>query len=193
MATSVVSALGPRVREERLRRGITLRGLARDVGVSASMLSQIETGKTRPSVSTLYAVTSALGISIEEVFAPAAAEAPAAFEMTAPGSRPSLDLETGVTWERLGELAGRAVDFLRITYPPGATSSSSGSLMRHVGAEYGFVLSGELVLSLGEDEIRIGAGEAVAFESTTPHSYRNDGDEPAVGVWFVLELDGAPG
>src|SRR5215470_5307720 len=67
-----VSSLGSRIREERTRRGVSLRGLARDVGVSASMISQIETGKTRPSVSTLYAITSVLGVSIEEVFAPAA-------------------------------------------------------------------------------------------------------------------------
>lgn len=82
MPTSGVSSLGSRIREERLRRGVSLRGLARDVGVSASMISQIETGKTRPSVSTLYAITSALGVSIEEVFAPATEDS------AEPGPRP---------------------------------------------------------------------------------------------------------
>jgi transcriptional regulator with XRE-family HTH domain len=68
MPASDVPWLGARLRAERMRRGISLRSLARDVGVSASMISQIETGKSRPSVSTLYAITSALGISIEDVF-----------------------------------------------------------------------------------------------------------------------------
>jgi uncharacterized cupin superfamily protein len=81
------------------------------------------------------------------------------------------------------------VDFLLITYPPGATSSSRGGQMRHSGAEFGFVLRGELVLTLGFDEVRLGPGDAVSFPSTTPHSYRNDGTEPAVGVWFVIERD----
>src|SRR5687768_17391969 len=63
-----LSALGQRIRDERVRRGISVRGLAREVGVSASMISQIETAKSRPSVSTLYAITSALGMSIEDVF-----------------------------------------------------------------------------------------------------------------------------
>src|SRR6187455_1417077 len=70
-----LSALGQRIRDERVRRGISVRGLARDVGVSASMISQIETAKSQPSVSTLYAITSALGISIEDVFAPPDANA----------------------------------------------------------------------------------------------------------------------
>jgi len=185
---SGVTALGPRVREERQRAGLSLRGLARTIGVSASMLSQIETGKTRPSVNTLYAITTALGISIEEVFS-ASTDRPV--EVTAPGAREWLALAAGVSWERLGELPGRPVDFLRISYPPGG-ASSEGPLTRHHGAEYGFVLAGELVLTLGEKEIVLRAGDAVAFESGTPHRYRNDGDEAAVGVWFVLEQDSAP-
>ena len=56
--------LGRRIRAERVRQGMSLRGLAREVGVSASMISQIETAKSQPSVSTLYAITSTLGISI---------------------------------------------------------------------------------------------------------------------------------
>jgi quercetin dioxygenase-like cupin family protein len=79
------------------------------------------------------------------------------------------------------------VDFLRITYQPGGTSSSSGELMRHSGTEYGYVLRGELILTLGFDEHRLQPGDAVSFDSTTPHGYRNDGSEPAVGIWFVLE------
>ena len=70
MPPSEVPWLGARLREERLSRGISLRSLARDVGVSASMISQIETSKSQPSVSTLYAIISALRISIEDVFTP---------------------------------------------------------------------------------------------------------------------------
>jgi transcriptional regulator with XRE-family HTH domain/quercetin dioxygenase-like cupin family protein len=223
--------LGRRIREERVRQGMSLRGLARAVGVSASMVSQIETAKSQPSVSTLYAITSALGISIEDLFtapdgaaadggaAGGGASAPsgpvsAARWQAPPGGSPAtvlealgsmrgarlgplvrpaqrrqLTLDSGVTWELLGELPGRTVDFLRITYPPGGTSSSSGGLMRHPGCEYGMVLSGELILTLGFDEIHLRAGDSISFESTTPHRYRNDGTEPAVGIWFVLERE----
>jgi transcriptional regulator with XRE-family HTH domain len=217
MPATEVPWLGERIRAERVRQGISLRGLARTVGVSASMISQIETAKTQPSVSTLYAITTALGISIEDLFNPPVADPAVAVERPAvaavgagdapttvlealvsirrdglgplvrPDERRLLTLDSGVTWEMLGELPGRAVDFLLITYPPGGTSSSSGGLMRHPGSEYGFVIRGELVLTLGFEEIRLRPGDAISFESTTPHSYRNDGTEPAVGVWFVLE------
>jgi len=218
--------LGRRIRAERVRQGMSLRGLAREVGVSASMISQIETAKSQPSVSTLYAITSTLGISIEDLFLPPegapalpeAASAPPAPVSAAP-ARPAagppttvlealgsmhgarlgplvrpderrvLTLDSGVAWEMLGELPGRTVDFLRITYPPGGTSSNHGGQMRHPGCEYGMVLQGELILTLGFDEIHLRPGDAISFESTTPHRYRNDGTEPAVGIWFVLERE----
>jgi transcriptional regulator with XRE-family HTH domain len=182
-----LSSLGLRIRQERLRRGISLRALAREVGVSASMISQIETAKSRPSVSTLYAITSALKMSIEDAFTPGEVEAGAPPPLVHPDERVVLRLDSGVTWERLGELPGQTVDFLLVTYAPGATSSSDGELMRHNGAEYGYLLRGELVLTLGFEEVRLRAGDAISFESTTPHGYRNEGAEPAVGVWFVIE------
>jgi DNA-binding XRE family transcriptional regulator/quercetin dioxygenase-like cupin family protein len=233
MAAAELPSLGERIREERVRRGVSLRALAVEVGVSASMISQIENGKSQPSVSTLYAITSALGVSIQDVFdaaiegqprpvstvgtahaigsvgiggagsdssdssggAPPATliEALGASRgrrigpVVAPADRQALTLDTGVTWERLGELPPHSVDFLLVTYPPGGTSGSSGGLMRHPGAEFGYLISGELVLTLGFEEIRLAAGDSISFESSTPHSYRNDGTDPAVGVWFVSE------
>jgi transcriptional regulator with XRE-family HTH domain/quercetin dioxygenase-like cupin family protein len=205
--------VGARIRQARLAKGVSLRALAREIGVSASLVSQIETGKSQPSVSTLYAITTALSISVESLFdgygdhvaaspVVAASAAPAtvlhalaAFAvdpgrrigpLVTPGERELLELDSGVVWERLGHVPGTDVDFLLVTYRPGGSSSSSGGLMRHTGTEYGCLTSGELVLTLGFDEYTLGPGDAVCFESTTPHRYRNDGPEPAVGVWFVF-------
>jgi quercetin dioxygenase-like cupin family protein len=101
--------------------------------------------------------------------------------------REVLTLDTGVTWERLGQVPHHHVDFLLVTYPPGSASSADGALMRHPGTEYGYLISGELALTLGFDRHPIRPGDAVCFESSTPHGYRNDGEVPAVGVWFVVE------
>jgi transcriptional regulator with XRE-family HTH domain len=60
--------VGSRVREERLRQKIGVRELARRVGVSASLISQVELGKASPSVGTLYAIVNELGISLDELF-----------------------------------------------------------------------------------------------------------------------------
>ncbi|WP_328420817.1 helix-turn-helix domain-containing protein [Streptomyces sp. NBC_00443] len=68
MPPAAVPPVGARIRQARLARGTSLRALAREVGVSASLISQIENGKSQPSVSTLYAITTALGISVEALF-----------------------------------------------------------------------------------------------------------------------------
>ncbi|MEU8845751.1 helix-turn-helix domain-containing protein [Streptomyces sp. NPDC048564] len=213
MPPAAVPPVGTRIRQARLARGTSLRALAREVGVSASLISQIENGKSQPSVSTLYAITTALGISIEALFeagevttaSPAVAVAApgtvlhalAAFAadpgrrigpLVTPDEREVLELDSGVVWERLGHVPGSDVDFLLVTYRPGGASSSSGGLMRHTGTEYGCLTSGELILTLGFDEYTLRPGDAVCFESTTPHRYRNDGDVPATGIWFVSSV-----
>ncbi|RUV31854.1 XRE family transcriptional regulator, partial [Mesorhizobium sp. M1A.T.Ca.IN.004.03.1.1] len=74
--------IGSRLRDARLQRGMSLRSVASSLGVSASLISQVETGKTQPSVSTLYAMVTHLGISIDELLGvsptpPAGAAVPA--------------------------------------------------------------------------------------------------------------------
>jgi transcriptional regulator with XRE-family HTH domain len=221
--------VGERIREERTKRGVSLRSLARGVGVSASLISQIETGKCQPSVSTLYAITTTLGISVEDVFQPAGAAPGAPADAAAPAPVPGasslgaaplaaqhppgapaavlaaarsygavgrrderevLRLDSGVTWERLGHVPGFHADFLLVTYAPGGSSSGTGQFMRHTGAEYGYLMEGELILTLGAEEHRLTAGQSVSFPSSTPHRYRNDGARPAVGVWFVSGENG---
>jgi transcriptional regulator with XRE-family HTH domain/quercetin dioxygenase-like cupin family protein len=204
-----VPQVGEHIRAERVSQGLSLRALARTVGLSASLISQIETGKCQPSVSTLYSITAALGVSIEGVFEsaeavpavdPTSAHGPPAAlaelaatagrrtgPLVSPVNREILVLDSGVTWERLGRVPGVRVDFLLVTYAPGGSSSSTDQSMRHPGAEYGYLIEGELTLTLGFETFRFGAGDAISFGSSTPHRYRNEGTVPAVGVWFVSE------
>ena len=60
-------SVGSRVREERQRQNIGVRELARRVGVSASLISQVELGKASPSVGALYAIVNELGLSLDEL------------------------------------------------------------------------------------------------------------------------------
>jgi len=106
-----------------------------------------------------------------------------------PAEREMIILDSGVTWERLGQVPGTHVDFLLVTYQPGGKSSSNGELMRHSGTEFGYLISGALTLKLGFEEHSLVAGDAVSFASSTPHGYRNDGSVPAVGLWLVLDRE----
>ena len=199
--------VGALIRRERQRQGLSLRELARRVGVSASMLSQVETDRTRPSVSTIYAIATELGLSIDALLsdggaaaqsapdpvsartrsgaaAPALAEL--ACQLVRPEQRRKLELESGVTWELLSDLLPHLVDFMYVTYEPGGSSSSSGKLMRHTGTEFAFLLRGKLKIQVGFDEYVLQPGDALAFDSSEPHLLVNEGTEPAEGIWFVL-------
>jgi DNA-binding XRE family transcriptional regulator/quercetin dioxygenase-like cupin family protein len=240
-AAALRSPIGQRLRQARVERGMSVRGLARAIDVSPSLISQIETGKSSTSVSTLYAITTALKVSIEDVFGdptestadraatgamapipavvptvvPAGTNAPNADSGAPPGSWTvqqhgprtlanqrrvgpvvrapdceALQLESGVAWELLGRLPHSHVEFLRITYAPGGSSSGGGVLMRHSGTEFGHVLSGRLTLVLGFDTYELDPGDSVSFDCATPHAYANHGTEPAIGVWWVLERFG---
>jgi transcriptional regulator with XRE-family HTH domain len=194
---AAVLQIGERIRAERARKGISLRALARSVGLSPSLISQIETGKCQPSVSTLYAITTALGVSVQDVFGEAG-EAGAAGtsgcretdRVVCPGQRDVLELDSGVIWQRLGQVPGSRVDFLLVSYAPGGCSSPAGRPMRHPGTEYGYLVQGELTVTLGPRSHKLTTGDAVSFASMTPHSYRNDGTVASVGVWFVAGPDG---
>jgi transcriptional regulator with XRE-family HTH domain len=197
--------VGQRLRRERLKQQIGLRELARRIGVSPSLISQIETGKSEPSVSTLSAIVSELNLSLNEiVFAdadpgsghrrhgqarvdsplPAAALSPVLVQQAA--NRRAIHLDSGVTWERLTAEPDPGVDFLHVTYDVGGASTASDRLMRHAGREYGFVISGHLRVSIAFDDFELAPGDSIAFDSTTPHRLANAGDEPVRAIWTVV-------
>jgi len=193
---SELDELGARLRVERERIGLSQRELARRVGLSASLISQIETGQSKPSVGTLYAVVTELGISIDSLFrddqeeeaAPSAAPLGTARPVH-PGERPHIDLGSGVHWERLTGEHEVGVDFLRVVYEPGGASTPDGSLMRHAGREYGIVLSGRLTVQLGFERHELAPGDSIAFDSTLPHRFANLSETPVEGIWFVVGRD----
>jgi transcriptional regulator with XRE-family HTH domain len=195
--------LSGRLREERQALGISLRELARRIGVSASLISQIETGKVRPSVSTLYAIATELGCSIDDLlFGDDVTKAFAAMNQPmAPmalddhphiepvqraDARKVIQLSSGVRWERLTSESVPGIDFLYVVYDPGGASAPADAFQRHPGREWGFVLSGELHVRVAFDEHVLGPGDSITFSSTTPHRLFNPGDEPVHGIWFVL-------
>jgi transcriptional regulator with XRE-family HTH domain len=203
-ATSPEHAIGGRLREERDRQGLSLRKLASRLQISPSALSQIETGRSRPSVSTLYAIVSELGISFDELFARSpehgAARAPARHPRTKPGEeqivqraeeRPVIELESGVRWERLNPTGERDVDFLEVEYDVGGASSRGGTFVHHAGREYGVVTSGQLKVTVGYEEYELGPGDSICFDSAVPHRLETVGDEPARAIWLVIGRAGS--
>ncbi len=207
--------LGERLRDIRIKSGLTLRELARQANVSPSFISQIENGKSQPSVATLYSFSRLLGVSVDELFEvkqpapapslvtagsfesvdrgglvnPSAAWQPSEYanriSVVHPTHRSRIDMAAGVEWERLAATPEHDVNFMRIVYAPGATSTNSGELLSHAGYEYGYVMQGQLEVTVGDEMFTLQAGESLGFDSLIPHIFRNSGDEDMHGIWFV--------
>lgn len=199
--------LGYRLRVRREEVGLSLRELARRVDLSASLISQIETGKVQPSVSTLYALVTELGGSFDEVLFgeppvpgtrdESAAATPAnllATILTFPrgaavqraDDRKTIQLNAGVRWERLTSHSVPGVEFLYVVYEPGAESGPPDEFQRHSGREWCYVVNGTLHLIVGFDEHVLHAGDAITYDATTPHRLCNRGTAPLEMIWFQL-------
>ena len=188
------SHIGARLRQRREQAGLSLREVARRIGVSASLISQIERDKVNPSVSTLYALVQELRLTMGDLFAvDEASLAPgppraddAASPLVTPEQRAVINLASGVTWARLTPSGDPTLEFLRVVYDVGSESCPADSLVRHGGKEYGYVLSGRLGVQIGFDEYDLGPGDAISFDSSSPHRLWTLGDEPAEAIWVVV-------
>lgn len=192
-----LQGIGDRLRQERIKAGISQRELARRLGLSASMISQLESGLSKPSVGTLYAVVTELNLSLDRVLRgddfPEGRDPPPPTEainpLLHPADRESIDLASGVRWEELTATSEEGVDFLYATYEVGGASTPDESLMRHHGREYGYVISGTLSIQIGFQKYELSPGDSIAFDSTRPHRLFNRGDEPVHAIWFVVGRD----
>jgi transcriptional regulator with XRE-family HTH domain len=193
------SKIGSRLRAERERLGISLRELARRVGVSPSLVSQIELDRVNPSVSTLYALVTELGMTMSDVFGDSQPGERAVPQLRGgdglaerPETRPVINLASGVRWERLTPQSDRDVEFLYVVYPVGAASCPEDALMTHGGKEYGYVSSGTLGVRVGFEEYELGPGGSIAFDSSSPHRLWAIGDEPVHAIWVVIGREADP-
>jgi len=195
-----VSIIGPKLRQAREQKNMSVRGLARYVGVSPSLVSQIERGRVMPSVGTLYSLANELGLVVDDLFTGAQprsrknereiAAADVANPVLKSGQRKIIKLADGVRWERLTPTPDKDVEFLVVVYDVGAESCSKDALIRHGGKEYAYILSGRLGIKIGFEEFELGAGDSIAFDAQMPHRLWTVGREPAEALWVVLNRHG---
>lgn len=188
--------IGDELRRVRVSRKLSLRSVANEVGVSASLLSQVETGKTQPSVSTLYALVNHLGISLDGLMKGQIQSDgnsnDAEYEDGHHGivqrrsENPIIEMENGVVWERLADGGREDADPLMVTYEPGSSSSVDGKMMRHDALEYGVIIEGTLTLKIESEIHELYPGDSFSFDANRLHMYENNSAKPARGIWFVI-------
>jgi mannose-6-phosphate isomerase-like protein (cupin superfamily)/DNA-binding XRE family transcriptional regulator len=198
------TGLGPRLREVRSARRLSVRELARRVGCSASLISQIERGVSVPSVGVLYALATELGSSLDYLLfgsgpgagagtalvaePPPVAPPPAALVQRG-GGRKIIDLASGVRWERLTPQSEAMTDFLEVIYSPGGHSTDERRPLRHDGREYALILSGTLTANIGFESYDLEPGDSVAFDASTPHEYLNKTGEVVRAISVVVHSE----
>ena len=204
--------IGRRLMELRKKRRLTMRDLAAASGASTSLISQVENGRTNPTVAKLQDLATALGVPVNYFFdphdepppddpadAPPAADPPhrAAPEPRVHQSRPpvhtGIPLDVMRSYDRPRIALSDGVNWERLT-PHGRggieflevtyeVGANSGPLTSHYGEEFVLVLEGALEVEFAFDSVVLRPGDSLAFDSTVPHRVTSVGDVPMRSVW----------
>lgn len=195
-ADAIGQLLGLKLRNEREAHGTSVRSFARTLGVSPSLVSQIERGLVMPSVGTLYGMCSELGLTLDYLFDQSTQSAtaraktrsgrPRVAAVDRGQGRKRIHLANGVHWELLTPQSNDRAEFWRVEYEVGAASCPEDALVRHGGSEHGYVLSGRLGVRIGSETFELRAGDSVSFNSENPHRLWTIGKKPALAMWVVL-------
>jgi transcriptional regulator with XRE-family HTH domain len=213
-AVDATKRIGQRLTYLRTQRRLKISDLARRVSVSPSLISQIERGQSRPSVTTLFALAQQLNVPVDAFFdsSPLAdletteerlegagrgvGEALWPEEVAGGGAqryllrkddRPTVDIRGGVRWERLTRSALHQLEFMELIYQPGAESDSQ--LYRHPGLECVLVTENRIDITIGFNVNQVMAGDSIAFPSSLPHRYVNPTDRVSRAVTVILRDD----
>jgi transcriptional regulator with XRE-family HTH domain len=173
-------AVGPRVRALRTQRQLTLEAMAAKVGVTPSALSQIERDQASPTLGTLKAIASALGITIGQLFPSSTA---AGRVVVRPGERKRLSPRRGIRYELLTpDLAGQ-IEFILSVYERGA--STGDEAFAYPAEQCGLVLDGLAEVHLADTVHRLRAGDSIRFDCSIPHRIVNAGRGRLRCLWAI--------
>lgn len=180
--------VGQRLRQVRVKAGMTQRQLALRAGVTHGLISMLEANKNSPSVASLRKILGGIPMTMVEFFEP---ERPAS---TTVFFRPDdlVDLtgrvghahgnarDGGMSFRQVGDPRAHNLQILHERYAPGADTGET--MLEHQSHEGGVVISGEIEVTVGEEVRVLKAGDAYLFDSRVPHRFRNVSRKPCVVV-----------
>lgn len=179
-----MSLIGPRLRDERRKRDLTIEALAASSGVSRAMISRVERGEAQPTTPVLGKLAEALDLSISQLVG--GLEGVGTLVVRS-NDQPRFH-EEGSGFERrsLSPLyRGRGIDLVLNTLPPGARTGPFPSHRSGV-EEHLWVQTGELLVEVGAEHHRLGEGDFLFYPADREHSFVNESDAP---VSFVIAID----
>jgi transcriptional regulator with XRE-family HTH domain len=174
------AGVGPRGRVLRTQRRLTLDTLAAKVGITPSALSQIERDQASPTLGTLKAIASALGITIGQLFPSSSVPNRV---VVRPVERKRLSPRNGITYELLTpDLAGQ-IEFILSVYERGA--STGDEAFAYPAEQCGLVLAGIAEIHLSDVVYRLHTGDSIRFDCSIPHRIVNAGRGRLRCLWAI--------
>lgn len=190
------AVLGERLRKLRNERNLTIAELADKSGLSSGLISQIERGRSNPSVRTLQRLSSALGVNLWAFLQPSESNPASAAGGATSGSpyfiRRKADRlklvkgKSGILEELLSPRSDDLMRFMMITIPAGGESKD---MLLGQGRKGGCVFSGRARLTVDGETGDLEPGDAFQFPADVPHKIANPYGEPVVLIWIMSFLD----
>jgi transcriptional regulator with XRE-family HTH domain len=180
--------IGERIKYLRLKKSMGLVDLGRHTGLSASFLSQLETGRVVPTLRNLARIAMVFSKDLNFFFEP---EPQTLFRVHRAKDRVRLP-QSGVAdpayfFESLGyQVPDRQLDPYFAEFLPKKPGREPRA-HQHVGCEFLYLLSGQLDVQHGEVTHHVDAGDAIYFDATTIHSYQCRGELPATALIVTLQ------
>lgn len=165
---TALTSVGPRLRQLREQRGLTLTEVATTTGVAVSTLSRLESGGRRPTLELLLPLAEIYRVTLDELV-----DAP-------PTGDPRVHLRPvsvhGMTMVPLSSRPGGIQAYKFVI--PGRRRRQEPSLKTHEGYDWVYVLTGNLRLVLADHDLVLKAGEAAEFDTRTPHWFGAADEHP---------------
>jgi transcriptional regulator with XRE-family HTH domain len=173
--------VGDRLLKLRQVRGLSLRALAADSGLSVNAINRIERGESSPTVSSLQRLAAALDVALSEFFK----LEPEHATILVRGDEGLRSRTEGVLVESLGAgLPGQHLGPFLMTLDAGASSAEEA--IQHGGEEFVHCLSGEVDYLVGDEWHRLREGDSLLFLANQPHLGRNPSRESARLLIVIL-------
>jgi transcriptional regulator with XRE-family HTH domain len=179
-------AIGDKLRRLRLRKKMGLVELSRHTGLSAAMLSKVERGRLFPTLPTLLRIAMVFNVGLEHFFSDGRHSIAVARKKDRMVFEEKLDGKEVVYYFQCLDFNARdrKLNAFYAEFPK--VSLSRVRTHEHDGAEFIYVLSGSLSVTIGEDENTLLKEDTIYFDSSVAHSYRAVGNGPCSAVVVTL-------
>ena len=184
MVCKVKYKFGSKIRKIREKKQITIKKLASQIGVTESLISQIETNKVSPAIDTLLKIIDILEIDLEYIFSEF--RKARSVNLVRYNEREKI-IRKEVTYEKLSRTGEFEEEHnMEAYYMEIVSKGKSGSSeYGHKGKELGLILEGEGEFKIGNESYQLKTGDSISFSSNVPHLLTNMGEHKLKALWVI--------